>query len=125
MVPKEAHRRVLEKFMLAARSGQRDAIQAMLAENVELVGDGGGKVPSFGHVLRGAERVANLYFATARRYGDQLAYRMVTINGEPGLLRYVNGELESATSYMTDGERIVGIYSVRNPDKLAGIPPLH
>jgi RNA polymerase sigma-70 factor, ECF subfamily len=124
-VPKEAHRRVLEKFMVAARSGQRDAIRAMLAENVELVGDGGGKVPSFGQVLRGADRIANLFYATARRLGDQITYRMATINGEPGLLRYVNGELESATSYVTDGERIVGIYSVRNPDKLAGIPPLH
>ena len=124
-VPREAHRRVVEKFMLAARSGERDAIQAMLAENVELVGDGGGKVPSFGHVLRGAHRIANLYFATGRRLGDQLTYRMATINGRPGVLRYVNGELESATSFETDGERIVGIYSVRNPDKLAGIPPLH
>ena len=124
-VPREAHRRVVEKFMLAARSGERDAIQAMLAENVELVGDGGGKVTSFGHVLRGAHRIANLFFATGRRLGDRLTYRLATINGRPGVLRHVNGELESATSFETDGERIVGIYSVRNPDKLAGIAPLH
>lgn len=123
-VTREAHRRVVEKFMLAARSGQRDAIQAMLAENVELVGDGGGKVPSFGHVLRGAHRIANLFFATHRRLGDRMAYRVAAINGEVGLLRYVGAEVESATSFVTDGERIVGIYSVRNPDKLAGIPPL-
>jgi RNA polymerase sigma-70 factor, ECF subfamily len=109
---------------VAARSGERDAIRAMLAENVELVGDGGGKVPSFGQVLRGADRIANLFYANARRFAGRITYRMATINGEPGLLRYVNGELESATSYVTDGERIVGIYSVRNPDKLAGIPPL-
>jgi RNA polymerase sigma-70 factor (ECF subfamily) len=123
-VPRDAHRRVVEKFMRAARSGQRDAIEAMLSDNVELVGDGGGKVPSFGHVLRGAHRIANLFYATDRRLGSQLAYRMATINGEPGLLRYVNGRPESATSFVTDGKRIVGIYSVRNPDKLAGVPPL-
>ena len=58
------------------------------------------------------------------RFGDHLTYRMAMINGEPGLLRYIDGKVESATCCVTDGERIVGIYSVRNPDKLAHIPPL-
>jgi RNA polymerase sigma-70 factor (ECF subfamily) len=123
-VPKDAHRRVLEKFMQAARSGERDAIKAMLAENVELVGDGGGKAPAFSRILHGADRIANLFLANSMRLGDQLVYRMATINGEPGLLRYLNGKLESALSCATDGERIVGIYAMRNPDKLAGVPPL-
>jgi RNA polymerase sigma-70 factor (ECF subfamily) len=52
-VTREAHRRVLEKFMVAASSGARDALQALLAESASLVGDGGGEVPSFGKVLRG------------------------------------------------------------------------
>lgn len=124
-VPRDAHRRVLEKFMQAARSGERAAIKAMLAENVELVGDGGGKAPAFSHIVQGADRIANLFFATSMRLGERLAYRMATINGEPGLLRYLDGQPESAMSYLTDGERIVGIYAVRNPDKLAGVPPLH
>jgi RNA polymerase sigma-70 factor (ECF subfamily) len=124
-VPRDAHRRVLEKFMLAARSGERDAIKALLAENVELVGDGGGKAPAFSRILRGAERIANLFLASSLRFGDGLVYRMAMVNGEPGLLRYVNGQLESVMSCPTDGERIVGIYAMRNPDKLAGIPPLH
>jgi RNA polymerase sigma-70 factor (ECF subfamily) len=46
---------------------------------------------------------------------------MATINGEPGLLRYIDGQLESAQAFVTDGERIVAIYAVRNPDKLARI----
>ena len=120
-VSREAHRRVLERFMAAARSGTRDALQALLAEHVELVGDGGGKVPSFGKVLRGAFRIANLFFATTRRFPHGVVYRMVMLNGEPGLLRHVNGELESAQAFVTDGERIVAIYAVRNPDKLAHI----
>lgn len=123
-VPKDAHRRVLEKFMQAARSGERAAIKAMLAENVELVGDGGGKAPAFSHILHGADRIANLFLATSMRLGHQLVYRMATINGEPGLLRYLDGKLESVLSCATDGERIVGIYAMRNPDKLAGVPPL-
>jgi RNA polymerase sigma-70 factor (ECF subfamily) len=121
-VQKDAHRRVLEKFMLAARSGQRDAIKALLAENAQAVGDGGGKVPSFLHALQGADRITNLYWAVSKRLGDRAQYRLAQINGEAGLLRYVDGQLESAQAFVTDGERIVAIYTVRNPDKLSAVP---
>lgn len=115
------HRALLEKFVHAAHSGERDAIKALLADNVELVGDGGGKVPSFGEVLRGADRITNLFWALSKRLGDVITYRLVQVNGEPGLLRYVDGQLESAQAFVTDGERITAMYVVRNPDKLAGI----
>lgn len=121
-VPRDAHRRVVEKFIRAAQSGDRDAIQALLSEHVELVGDGGGKVPSLSKVLHGAFRIANLFWVSARRWGAHAVYRHALINGEPGLLRYVDGKLESAMAIATDGEQIVGIYAVRNPDKLTHVP---
>ncbi len=121
-VPKDAHRDLLEKFMLAARSGQRDAIVALLDDNVKVFGDGGGKVPAFLGVVGGAERIANLYWALFRRFGDKMEYRLAIINGEPGLLRYVEGKIESAQAFVTDGQHIVEIYAVRNPDKLIGVP---
>ena len=121
-VPKDAHRRVLEKFIQAARTGERAAIKAMLAADVELVGDGGGKALAFSHILRGADRIANLFLATWMRLGNRVEYRMAMINGKAGLLHYVDGKLESVVSCATDGKRIVGIYSVRNPDKLSRVP---
>jgi len=121
-VPREAHRRVVEKFIRAAQSGERDAIAALLAADVELISDGGGKVPAVHKILHGAHRIANLFWVTGRRLGDQTTYRQALINGEPGLLRYVDGKLESAMALTTDGERIVGIYAVRNPDKLVSVP---
>lgn len=120
-VPRETHRRLLEQFMAAAKSGQRDAIRALLADNAEAIGDGGGKVPSVAGGFHGGDRVTNLYWAHFLNLGDRLDYRLATINGEPGLLRYVDGQLESAQAMVTDGERIVSIYVVRNPDKLARI----
>lgn len=120
-VPAEAHRHLLERFMAAARSGQRAAIRALLADNAQSIGDGGGKVPSVATTMRGAERVANLYWAHALRFGERLQYRRATINGEPGLLRYLDGELESVLAVVSDGERIGAIYAIRNPDKLARI----
>lgn len=119
-VPAAAHRRVLERFVAAARSGERAALQALLADDVELVSDGGGKVPSILKVLHGALRIANLYWVTHRRLRD-IVYQPVTLNGAPALLRWVDGSLESAQSFVTDGERITAIYAVRNPDKLAAV----
>ncbi|RQO84104.1 RNA polymerase sigma-70 factor [Acidovorax sp. FJL06] len=121
-VPQAVHHQLLQRFMQAAHSGDRSAIEALLGEDAQLIGDGGGKVPSFPKPLVGPFRIANLYWALFRRLGAQVVYRMALINGEPGLLRYVDGRIESAQAFVTDGARIVAIYAVRNPDKLAGIP---
>ena len=49
---------------------------------------------------------------------------LAEVNGMPGLLRYVNGELESVQSFETDGRHILRIHSQRNPDKLQNVRPL-
>ena len=121
-VPQAVHHQLLQRFMQAAKSGDRSAIEALLSEDAQLIGDGGGKVQSFPKPLVGPFRITNLYWALFRRLGAQVVYRMALINGEPGLLRYVDGRIESAQAFVTDGERVVAIYAVRNPDKLAGIP---
>jgi RNA polymerase sigma-70 factor (ECF subfamily) len=121
-VSPEAHRRLVERFATALRSGERDAIQALLADGVELTGDGGGKVPAFSRVLSGAARVTNLFWAQWKRLGDTVVYVPARLNGEPGLLRYIDGRLETAFAFACDGEHIAEIYAVRNPDKLRGMP---
>ena len=120
-VTRETHALLLEKFMQAVQSGQRDAMLGLLAEDARLIGDGGGKVASFPHPLAGAERISWLYYANLRRFGERIAYRAASVNGTPGLLRYVDGTLESAQVLETEGGRIREIYVVRNPDKLAAI----
>lgn len=115
----DAHQRLLERFAEAASAGSLDGIKALLAEDAELLSDGGGKVPSFGLPLVGAQRIAQLYFAAARRHGGGVRLQPVTLNGEPGLLRFIDGQLESAQAFQTDGQRIVRVFVQRNPDKLA------
>ncbi|QGZ38320.1 RNA polymerase sigma-70 factor (ECF subfamily) [Pseudoduganella flava] len=124
-VPRQVHRDLLAGFMQAAAGGDRAAMKTFLAGDVQLVSDGGGKVPSFGKILEGAARIAGVYWSLEHAYPGQVQYRMARINGEPGLLRYVNGVVESAQSFIIDGGRIVAIYVIRNPDKLTGIAPLH
>jgi RNA polymerase sigma-70 factor (ECF subfamily) len=124
-VSKDAHRRLLEQFLRAARSGDAGEIRALLADGIRLVGDGGGKAQVLPEgVAYDADWVAKLYAAFVVRFGDRGSYRLAQVNGEPGLVRYVDGQVESAQAFETDGDRIVTIYAVRNPDKLAGIAPL-
>lgn len=123
-VPKSQHRDLLGKFMQAASSGDRAAMKAMLSDHVQLVSDGGGKVSSFGRILQGAGRIAGLYWAMEHAHPSRVRYRLAHINGEPGLLRYVDGVVESAQSFIIDNDRIVAVFLIRNPDKLASIAPL-
>jgi RNA polymerase sigma-70 factor (ECF subfamily) len=120
-VPRERHLALLQRFVAAASRGDRAAIHALLADDVAAIGDGGGKVASVPGGMHGADRVTNLYWAHHLRMGERIVYRIATINGRPGLLRYVDGRLESVQDVVTDGERIVTFYVVRNPDKLARI----
>lgn len=120
-VSRETHQRLLRAFADAAARGSLQDLKALMAEDVELIGDGGGKVQSFSKVLRGSQRLAQLYFALWRRLGAAVRMKLVEINGEPGLLRFVDGQLESAQTFEIEGERIVRIRAQRNPDKLARI----
>ncbi|MYN30175.1 RNA polymerase sigma-70 factor [Duganella levis] len=121
-VPREQHQALLGRFMAAAQNGDRAAMKTLLADDVQLVADGGGKVNSYLRVLHGAGRVAGSFWSLEHQYPQQVIYRQARINGEPGLLRYVGGKLESAQSFLIDNDRIVAVFIVRNPDKLAGVP---
>ncbi|RXZ38524.1 RNA polymerase sigma-70 factor [Oxalobacteraceae bacterium CAVE-383] len=121
-VPKDTHRALLGKFMQAAAAGDRAAMKAMMSDQVQLVADGGGKVNSYLHILHGAGRVAGSFWSLEHEFPGKVVYRPAFINGEAGLLRYVDGKLESAQSFIVDDGRIVAVFIMRNPDKLASIP---
>ncbi|EYC49752.1 RNA polymerase subunit sigma-24 [Hylemonella gracilis str. Niagara R] len=123
-VSPDTHYKLLSGFAEAARRGDFATLQALLAEDAELISDGGGKVPSFGKVLRGAARIAQLYLAVWLRAGKgqlSMHLELVRLNGQWGLLRFVDGQLESAQGFESDGARITRIHTQRNPDKLRRI----
>ncbi|MCW5620415.1 MAG: RNA polymerase sigma-70 factor [Burkholderiales bacterium] len=119
-VAEAVRERLLEKFMAAAATGDRAAIMALLSEDVEYISDGGGKVYAALKVLHGAERIGRLYYSIARSWPG-IQYRLIRINGELGAVNLFEGRLHSVLSFRIDGDRITGIYVMRNPDKLAGI----
>lgn len=118
----DAHRALLASFMQAASTGDLAAMRSMMSDQVQLVSDGGGKVRSFMRVLRGAGRVAGVFWSVEHSAPGQVVYRPALVNGEPGLLRYVAGRIESAQSFIVDEGKIVAVFVVRNPDKLLGVP---
>lgn len=120
-VSRETHQRLLRAFADAAARGSMQDLKALMVEDVELIGDGGGKVQSFSKVLTGNQRLAQLYYSLWRRMGPVVRMELVEINGEPGLLRFIDGELESAQTFEVEDDRIARIRVQRNPDKLARI----
>jgi RNA polymerase sigma-70 factor (ECF subfamily) len=75
--------------------------------------------------MTGGQRIAQLFYASSLRYGSEHSVKLVVLNGQWALLRFIEGKLESAQSFETDGERIVQIHVQRNPDKLARIAAAH
>ena len=120
-VTREKHRSLLERFMRAAQSGDRNAIVQLLDADAQLVSDGGGKVNATIRPLHGAERIARLFWAIARRPQSALEWRFGHVNGEPALLRMRDGRLHSVTTVTIEDDRISGIFTVLNPDKLDGL----
>ena len=59
---------------------------------------------------------AGVYWSLEHQNPSQVAYRTALVNGEPGLLRYVGGKLESAQSFLIEDGRIAAVFIIRNPD---------
>ncbi|HEY2623555.1 MAG TPA: RNA polymerase sigma-70 factor [Dyella sp.] len=117
--PSEAHQKLMRRFTEALAQGDFAGMKSMLADAAVLMGDGGGLVTTFPEPMVGGQRIAQLFFAANLRNKDALRIELAMINGQYAVLRYINGELESAQSYESDGEHITRVYVQRNPEKLA------
>ena len=93
-------------------------LSALFADDAQMIGDGGGKIASVNRILRGADRIARLYHVIARNFAQRMQFVEAQINGEPGLLRFIDGKLDATFSIVSDGEKILDLYTIRNPEKL-------
>jgi RNA polymerase sigma-70 factor, ECF subfamily len=119
VVAPEAHARLLDGFVNALKNGDQAALLGLLARDVTSVSDGGGKVAASPHVLEGAERIAHLLVTLERKFRSSQPHRIARINGQPALVIHAeDGSVQAVTTIETDGERIVGLYTMLNPDKL-------
>ncbi|HTV19757.1 MAG TPA: sigma-70 family RNA polymerase sigma factor [Polyangiaceae bacterium] len=115
----DATRRVVTAFQNAMRSGDTQALGALLAEDAVLYADGGGKRIAARYPVEGRDKIVKLMHGIVTKYGwpGGARFEPVELNGEPGWLVHEPDGLESI-SLAIDGERIAALYMVRNPDKL-------
>jgi RNA polymerase sigma-70 factor (ECF subfamily) len=120
-VPREEGEALAHAFFEACRLGDASALGAMLAADVTLRSDGGGKVLTFPNAIQGADRLVRLYLGLSRKAGARMEFiRPLVVDGLPGFLSRVDGHLQTSALDIVDG-RIQAIYVTRNPDKLAGL----
>ena len=114
---------LLERFLRATASGDLESLLALLASDVVLHTDGGGKGVGAPNLIRGAHNVARGALGAVKKLHPQnLAYRVAQINGEPGIISYLNGEPYSVLTLDARESGIQAIYVVTNPEKLARLP---
>lgn len=120
-VSASARRALIDRFVSALLQQDKHALIQLLAADATWTSDGGGKAKAARKVIHGSEHVARFATAVIGRFADRVRLRVITVNGEPGLALYGDGHLISVISVLTDGARILGIYSVLNPEKLAAV----
>ena len=119
-VEKEKGLAIAEAFFAASREGDMTALGAMLAADVSIHSDGGGKRPAAMKLVLGIKQVMQVHKALAvlfRKHRSQLV-RTAFVNGLPGFVTLeADGELQTTALDIEDG-KVVAIYVMRNPDKL-------
>ncbi|HET9874727.1 MAG TPA: RNA polymerase sigma-70 factor [Mycobacterium sp.] len=122
-VDPEENARITEEFMAAAASGDIQSVMAMLAPDVALTADSGGKASAARRPVVGADKVARAVVGLVRA-GAQMAdvrVEMAVCNSAPAMLLFRADQLEGVfTVEIIDG-LITNFYAMRNPDKLAAL----
>ncbi|MGR6967450.1 RNA polymerase sigma-70 factor [Geodermatophilus sp. URMC 61] len=124
---REQRNELAARFFAAAEHGDLAGLEALLAHDVELTGDGGGKVPALARTLRGRDRVARTVVNWVRRVLrlPDVSLRPVELNGGPGAL-FLDAQqrlIGVCTIDVTDGQ-VRSISGIVNPDKLTHLGPV-
>jgi RNA polymerase sigma factor (sigma-70 family) len=118
---RERHDELVQRFFAAAEEGDLAGLEAMLAADVTMTGDGGGKVPALGRTVHGSARVAKTLINGTRAFGRiaGLSARPIEVNGGSGLL-YLDSDgrvIGVLALDVVDG-RVTSVDAIVNPDKL-------
>jgi RNA polymerase sigma-70 factor (ECF subfamily) len=116
---------MLAEFLQATNTGDLDRLVGLLTGDAVLHSDGGGKAPAVPNLVYGARNVARAIVGARKKLvPHNLTTRMVRINGEPGVVSYLDGRPYSVLTLSVVESRIQSIYIITNPEKLAHLVPL-
>lgn len=125
-VPKERGLAIARAFFAASRQGDLDALRSLLAEDVVACSDGGGKVAASPHPIVGIADVLARHAELAREFQESpsVLVRYALIDGLPGFITIERGGILQTTALHIEDDAIVGIYIVRNPEKVGHLRSL-
>ncbi len=110
-----------ELFLAACVGGDLAGLLALLAPEVRLVGDGGGRRKAPLRVIETAGKVARFLHAIAQEGPPEAGFAFREINGAPAVLVTSNGVPHSVFALETSGGRVSRVYVMTNPEKLGGV----
>ncbi|WP_375285166.1 sigma-70 family RNA polymerase sigma factor [Marinicauda pacifica] len=119
----DQERRIAEAFFQAARHGDLHQLRHLLAEDVVLHADGGGRKVTALNPIFGADNVSRFLAGLARKgiTGEPFWTHAQRLNSHPGWVTIERDGTLQTTAVMVCGECIMAIYITRNPDKLAHV----
>lgn len=114
------------RFFDAVTAGEVDELRGLLAADVEVYGDGGGKAPQWMRVVVGLDNVARMFAGMGRRFGGTgVQVQRREVNGQPGaVFRDADGRVINVIALDVLDGQIQVIRSVINPDKLRHLGPV-
>lgn len=114
------HQLLLEKFLQACKEEDTDELTRLLKEDITFYSDGGGKAAAALHPLFGIPVVTKFLFGVIRKkLKSVFTYRLITINGQPGVLLLLDGKKDTLVALDVEGEKIRQLFFIRNPDKIS------
>lgn len=123
-VSEAARTALLDRFVQAVLTRDKDALMNLLATDAAWISDGGGKARAALKPVLGSDAIARFVLGVIGSHTSHAVFQHVSVNGESGLALYFEGRLISVISIRTDGARILDVFSTLNPEKLSqiGVP---
>lgn len=123
--PGEAAREITSQFLTAASGGDLQALMDLLAPDVVLISDGGGKVSAARRPVEGASHVARFVIGIARGSAEDYGFEYAVVNGTPAVVVTLDDAVDMVAMFRIDEGKVASVYLVRNPDKLANSRVAH
>jgi len=106
---------VVDRFMAAVDTGDIQSLMDVMAPDVVLVTDGGGKKKAALRPILGRDKVMRFISGVA---DPRAVAEPRTINGSPALCVIIDGEVDTIATFLVEDGLVTGMYAVRNPEKL-------
>ncbi|MEU9336369.1 RNA polymerase sigma-70 factor [Streptomyces sp. NPDC048290] len=113
-----SRRELTERFLAAALEGDLDGLMELLAPDVRLVGDSGGKSKAPLRIMESADKVGRFLAAIGREGVTDMSFRTMEVNAGPAIAVFSGGKPDTVFQLDVADGRIQAVYVIRNPDKL-------